>query len=40
MTIHTLSGQQIIRTTQRDFDIVWQQLHKGVYIVNGKKMIK
>ena len=40
MTIHTLSGQQIIRTTQHDFDSVWPQLPKGVYIVNGKKMIK
>lgn len=40
MTIHTLSGQQITRTTQRDFDAVWQQLPKGVYIVNGRKMIK
>ena len=40
VTIHTLSGQQVIRTTQREFDAVWQQLPKGVYIVNGKKMIK
>jgi hypothetical protein len=40
MTIHTLNGQQVTRTTQRDFDTVWQQLPKGVYIVNGKKMIK
>ena len=40
VTIHTLSGQQITRTTQRDFDSVWQQLPKGVYIVNGMKMIK
>ena len=40
ITIHTLSGQQITRTTQRDFDAVWQQLPKGVYIINGKKMIK
>ena len=40
ITIHTLSGQQVTRTIQRDFDAVWLQLPKGVYIVNGKKMIK
>lgn len=40
MTIHTLSGLQVTSTTQRDFDSVWQQLPKGVYIVNGKKLIK
>lgn len=40
VSIHTLSGQQIICTTQRDFDAVWQQLPKGVYIINGKKWIK
>ena len=40
VSIHTLSGQQIIRTTQRDFDAFWQQLPKGVYIINGKKWIK
>ena len=40
VTIHTLSGQQITRTTQRNFDAVWQQLPKGVYIINGKKWIK
>ena len=28
------------RTTQRDFNTVWLQLPKGVYIVNGKKLIK
>ena len=38
--IHSLSGLQVARTTQRDFDAVWQQLPKGVYIVNGKKLIK
>jgi hypothetical protein len=38
--IHSLSGQQVTRTLQRDFDTVWQQLPRGVYIVNGKKMIK
>ena len=38
--IHTLSGQQITRISLRDFDVVWQQLPKGVYIINGKKWIK
>ena len=40
MTIHSLSGQQVTRTTQRDFGQVWDNLPKGVYIVNGKKKIK
>ena len=40
VTIHTLSGQQKSRTTQRDFDKTWNRLPKGLYIVNGKKMIK
>ena len=40
VTIHTLSGQQVAHSTQRDFDAVRQQLPKGVYIVNGKKWIK
>ena len=40
MTIHALSGQQVTRTTQRDFGQVWDNLPKGVYIVNGKKKIK
>ena len=40
MTIHTLSGQQVTRTTKHDFGQVWDNLPKGVYIVNGKKKIK
>ena len=40
VTIHTLSGLQVVSTTQRDFDAVWQQLPRGVYIVNGTKWIK
>ena len=40
IVIHSLSGQQMARTSQRDFDDVWQQLPKGVYIVNGEKWIK
>ena len=38
--IHSLNGQQVTRTTQRDIDTVWNLLPKGVYIINGKKMIK
>ena len=38
--IHTLSGQQVARITQHGFDTVWQQLPKGVYVINGKKMMK
>ena len=40
ISIYTLSGLQVARTTQRYIDTVWQQLPKGVYIVNGRKMIK
>ena len=40
VTIYTLSGLQVVRTALHDFDAVWQQLPKGVYIVNGKKWIK
>ena len=40
IVIYTLSGLQLACTTQHNFDAVWQQLSKGVYIVNGKKMIK
>ena len=40
VTIYTLSGQQITRIIQRDFDQVWNRLPKGVYIVNGRKLIK
>ena len=40
VTIHTLSGQQITRISLRDFETIWQQLPKGVYIINGKKWIK
>ena len=40
LTIYTLGGLQVARATQRNFDAVWQQLPKGVYIVNGKKKIK
>ena len=40
ITIHSLSGQHVTNTTQCDFNAVWQKLPKGVYIVNGKKMIK
>ena len=40
VTIHTLSGQHVTHTIQRDFNDVWLQLPKGIYIVNGKKWIK
>jgi hypothetical protein len=40
ITIHSLSGQQVARTVQRNFEQVWNGLSKGVYIVNGKKWIK
>ena len=40
VTVHSLSGQQVSRTTQYEFDTVWNLLPKGVYIINGKKMIK
>ena len=40
ITIYTLSGQQVSRTTQFEFEKAWNYLPKGVYIVNGKKMIK
>lgn len=39
-TIYTLSGMQVAHTIQRDFDQIWSGLPKGIYIVNGKKMIK
>ena len=40
VTIYHLSGQKVARTTQFEFDHIWDSLPKGVYIVNGKKMIK
>lgn len=40
VTIYSLSGQLVRRTMQIDFDAIWQQLPKGVYIVNGQKRIK
>ena len=40
VTIHTLGGLVVKHTSQRDFKDIWHDLPKGVYIVNGKKMIK
>ena len=40
VTIYTLGGLQVSHTTQRDFDAVWQQLPKGIYLVNGNKRIR
>jgi hypothetical protein len=40
LTIYTLGGLQVARTTQHGFNSVWQQLPKDIYIVNGNKKIK
>ena len=40
INIYALSGQQVARIAQRDFNQVWTDLPKGVYIVNGMKRIK
>ena len=40
IVIHTLNGRRVARTTQRDFSQLWNNLPKGVYIVNGMKWIK
>lgn len=40
ISVYTLSGQQVARTTLLDYDHLWQQLPKGIYIVNGEKRIK
>ena len=38
--IYSLNGQMVGRTNQRDINKLWNDLPKGVYIVNGKKLIK
>ena len=38
--IHTLSGQKIDNLNLSNFEQHWNDLPKGVYIVNGKKLIK
>ena len=40
VTIFSLGGQLIRCTKQKDLNTIWQQLPKGVYIVNGQKRIK
>ena len=40
VTIYSLSGQLVRSTMHKELDTIWQQLPKGVYIINGKKMIK
>ena len=38
--IYTLSGQKAAQTKQSEFDVILDQLPHGVYIVNGKKILK
>ena len=38
--IHTLNGQKITQAKQGELDKVIDQLPHGVYIVNGKKIVK
>lgn len=40
VAIYSLNGQLIRRTTLESISDLWQQLPKGVYIVNGNKRIK
>ena len=40
IVVHALNGKKVARSSQRDFNQVWNSLPKGVYIVNGKKRIK
>lgn len=38
--VFTISGQNVARMKALEFDDFWHNLPTGVYIVNGKKMIK
>jgi hypothetical protein len=38
--IHTLNGQKVAQTKQSELDVILDQLPHGVYIVNGKKIVK
>lgn len=40
IVVHALNGQKVARSSQRDFDQLWNSLPKGVYIVNGQKRIR
>lgn len=38
--IYSLSGHMVGRASQKDFESIWSALPKGVYIVDGKKLVK
>jgi hypothetical protein len=38
--IHTLNGQKVAQAKQSELDVILDQLPHGVYIVNGKKIVK
>ena len=40
IAIHTLNGQKITQAKQGELDKVIDQLPRGVYIVDGKKIVK
>ena len=40
VSIYTLNGQKVMQTKQHDLDATMNQLPNGVYIVNGKKIVK
>ena len=40
IVIHALNGQKVARSSQRDFNQLWNSLPKGVYIINGQKRIR
>ena len=38
--IHTLNGQKVAQAKQSELDVILDQLPHGVYIINGKKIVK
>jgi len=40
IVVHALNGQKVARSSQRDFNQLWNSLPKGVYIINGQKRIR
>ena len=38
--IFAIGGQRIAKVGHKEYQSVWQQLPSGVYIVNGRKVIK
>ena len=38
--IFAIGGQQIARVGADKYQTIWQQLPAGVYIVNGRKVVK